>query len=591
VSILLGPRLRIGARDLALLGARAAELAHNSKVERVSDGGVVDLRAGLNGRDPLDLPSLIEAVDNPGPAERYGYSDSARPRLAGLSRQLEMLRGHVGAPLPELVSRIVSTIGLDVEVRLAALTGDTEVIRSPETSPATRGLAAIHSFIDLVHRYCAMGSVASLAGFLAWVHLVDDLGGDPELDVPAPADSVTLLTVHKAKGLEWEVVAVPCLSEGVFPTSRSRPRWTTTVGEIPHRLRGDADRLVDLRDHGTAGHGEFAEGMKHQAEAEERRLAYVATTRPTRLLFASGHWWGPTQIRQRAPSRYLSAAHETLVEHPEADPWVATSAFDANPELESEPSYSWPPDLSTPSKLRRDAAVALTNRLADGSELPDIGALSNAEQTLAADWDRDIELLLAERAAVERPTAADLPMTLSTTELLAARKDPAAFMASRRRPVPRRPSPSAARGTRFHTWVEERFGQRPLFEELPGALDEDLFMDTELAELQAGFLKTLYADLTPHAVEVPFAIVIDGRLIKGRIDAVYLVDGRWQVVDWKTNLKAYSDPTQLAVYRAAWAQLAEIPEDQISGVFVYVRRGEVDVFDDLPPLHELLPTS
>lgn len=590
VSILLGPRMRIGARDLALLGTRAAELAHAARVDLTSDAGVVDLREGARGRDPVDLPSLVEAMTDLGSADRYRYSDAARSRLVGLSRQLEMLRSHVGAPLPELVSRVVTTIGLDVEVRLAALTGDAEVIGSPPTSPPTHGLAAITSFTDLVHRYCATDTRASLAGFLAWVRLVEDLGGDPELDVPAPADSVTLLTVHKAKGLEWEVVAVPFMSEGVFPTSRSRPRWTTAVGEIPHRLRGDADRLVDLRDHGTAGHGEFAEGMKHHAEAEERRLAYVATTRPTRLLLASGHWWGPTQIRQRAPSRYLLAAQETLIEHHEADPWIGTSAFEKNPALESEPSYSWPPDLATASKRRRDEAVALTESVARGSASSDHRTLTAIEQELAADWDSDIELLLAQRAAVESPVSTELPMTLSTTELLAARRDRSAFMASRRRPLPRPPSSAAARGTRFHTWVEERFGQRPLFDELPGALDEDLFMDSELADLQAGFLATPYADLTPHAVEVPFAIVIGGRLIKGRIDAVYQVDGQWQVVDWKTNLRASADPTQLAIYRAAWAQLAGVPEGEIAGVFVYVRRGDIEVFDNLPSASELLST-
>ncbi len=594
LGLLVGPRMRIGPRDLSLLGSRAVELTRSAESAGESQSDLVDLRAGLHGSDPAELPSLAEALTDPGPAERYSYSPEARERFAALDSQLEKLRAHVGAPLPELVARVVGAIGLDVEVRLAAMTGDTGSIGGQQSAPATRGLAAMNSFVDLVHRYCTVQSGTSLTGFLSWVHLVEELGGDPDLDVPAPGGSVTLLTVHKAKGLEWDVVAVPFLSEAVFPTSRTRPRWTTAVGEIPHRLRGDAHRLVDLRDHGTSGHSEFADGMKSHAEAEERRLAYVATTRPTRLLLASGHWWGPTQARQRAPSRYLQAARETLVEQVPEDPWVSSSTFEQNPALQDEPSFSWPPDLTTPSKARRDRSVkvVLDRIAADSADVADPAdsepMLSATETELVANWDRDIAVLLAERKTVDVSPAAVLPATMSATDVVVARGNPSEFLRSKARPLPRRPSLAASRGTAFHTWVEERFGQRPLFEELPGALDEDLFSDAELAELQAGFLATPYAERTPHAVEVPFSLVIDGRVIKGRIDAVYLVEGRWQVVDWKTNLRSTSDPTQLAIYRAAWAQLSGVPEHEIAGVFVYVRRGEIETFLDLPSAAEIV---
>ena len=71
--------------------------------------------------------------------------------------------------------------------------------------------------------------------------------------------------------------------------------------------------------------------------------------------------------------------------------------------------------------------------------------------------------------------------------------------------------------------------------------------------------------------------------MRGRV-----VDGQWQVVDWKTQLRASADPIQLAIYRAAWAQLAGITEDEIVGIFVYVHRGEITVFDDLPAARDLL---
>ena len=62
--------------------------------------------------------------------------------------------------------------------------------------------------------------------------------------------------------------------------------------------------------------------------------------------------------------------------------------------------------------------------------------------------------------------------------------------------------------------------------------------------------------LVPLAVEAPFTLVLAGRLIRGRIDAVFPgADGRPQVVDWKTGDARRADPLQLACYRLAWAEL------------------------------------
>ncbi len=582
LEILVGPRMRIGPRDLALLGARAAQLARESAVDESRASMTVDLRSGLGRGDRLDLASLVEAVFDPGSAQDYPYSPQARERLAQLCQQLDYLSRFRTADLPELVARVIASIGLDVEVRLAALTTHAEPLGLKPGSSASHGIAAVNAFVELVHRYCAGETSGSLAGFLSWVRMIEDFGGDPSLDVPAPAGSVTLLTVHKAKGLEWDVVAVPFLSAGVFPTSRARSRWTSSVGEIPHRLRGDRERLVDLRGHGTAGHREFAEGMTTHAEAEERRLAYVATTRPTRLLLISGHWWGPNQKKVRGPSPYLLAAHDSLTDSSPQDPWVSRTSHEANPALQSAPTYHWPPGVDPDAQQRRCSGAQLVSSPA--AEMP-LAQLSDAEREIVAAWDSDIEALLAQRhvrnsRTIGRPE--HLPSTMSASEVMAAAANREAFLANRERPVPRRPSAAARQGTTFHSWVEERFGQRALFDELPGAFDQDLFSDPELAELKEGFLATKYADLIPHAVEVPFAIVLAGRVIKGRIDAVYEVDGRWEVVDWKTNRRASADPLQLAIYREAWSHIAGAPVSDIDAAFVYVRSGHVHAINDLP---------
>ena len=73
----------------------------------------------------------------------------------------------------------------------------------------------------------------------------------------------------------------------------------------------------------------------------------------------------------------------------------------------------------------------------------------------------------------------------------------------------------------------------------------------------------------PHQVEVPFATVVAGVVVRGRMDAVFSTGqpGRYEVIDWKTGQRptgadAAAAAVQLAAYRIAWAELAGVPVDQ-----------------------------
>ena len=134
--------------------------------------------------------------------------------------------------------------------------------------------------------------------------------------------------------------------------------------------------------------------------------------------------------------------------------------------------------------------------------------------------------------------------------------------------MPQRPDAYARRGTAFHRWLEQRFGTDRLFDldELPGAGDEDAAPDEALAELQAIFLASEWANRTPIEVEVPFATSIAGVVIRGRMDAVFADarGGGYDVVDWKTGRRpigqaARDAAVQLGAYRLAWAELAGVP--------------------------------
>jgi DNA helicase-2/ATP-dependent DNA helicase PcrA len=200
-------------------------------------------------------------------------------------------------------------------------------------------------------------------------------------------------------------------------------------------------------------------------------------------------------------------------------------------------------------------------------------------------WAAEADLLLAERARLTpRPDAAvevALPGHLSVSQLVTLRRDPQRLARSLRRPLPSRPDPYARRGTAFHHWLEQRFQSERLLDldELPGAADEGAAPDDALADLQARFLASEWADRVPFDVEVPFASVVAGVVVRGRMDAVYSYpDGRYDVIDWKTGGRpgggdATAAAVQLAAYRLAWAELRGVPPARVGAAFFYVRDG------------------
>ena len=161
-------------------------------------------------------------------------------------------------------------------------------------------------------------------------------------------------------------------------------------------------------------------------------------------------------------------------------------------------------------------------------------------------------------------------------------RDPAELAQQIRRPMPRPPAPQARRGTAFHRWLEERFGQQRLIDpsDLLGAADDPADGDPDdLVELRERFEAGEWGNRWPLEVEVPFETLIADRPVRGRIDAVFAdaPEGGFDVVDWKTGRPPSSDEgfqaaaVQLAAYRLAWAALARVPVSQVRAAFYYVR--------------------
>ncbi len=580
LRLLSGPRWNVGPRDLALLGRRAARLSGRAH-DAAPDATLADeLSRAVEGTDPTEVVSLAEALDDPGSAE---YGAHTLERFADLSRVVHAVRRHVGEPLLDLVRRAVRVLDLDIELEAGEVEG------------ASDNLA---TFLDAVADYSASDRYASLSGLVAYLRAEQEFNDGMEVTTPSESDSVKLLTIHRAKGLEWGCVFVPLVSDSVFPSTRGRPSWITNGSALPSSLRGDAASLPELSEWTPAAGREYKAACREEERMEEVRLAYVAYTRAEDRVVVSGHWWGRTQIKPRGPSSFLTSTREWLAAR-DVEPlcWAEPPAEEeTNPHLVVADGIAWPapaPELTGRAALAAEVRAVREHRVEPVSELPLPG-------DRLAELSSEIDLLLAEAeqdGGVVRPVR--LPSTLSATGVLALAQDAEAFARGLARPMPRRPSGAARFGTRFHAWVEAHFGQQPLLDptELPGQGDVDLASDAELDEVIALFEAGPYGDAVPHAVETPFSLVLAGQQVVGRIDAVFATGPPdrpgFEVVDWKTSRRPDADPLQLSLYRLAWAELHDIDPSRVSGAFYYVRLGEVqrlapDELLDRPALETLV---
>jgi len=334
----------------------------------------------------------------------------------------------------------------------------------------------------------------------------------------------------------------------------------------------------------------------------------VAATRAAFWLGCSGYWWGEGGTGRLGPSAFLEEVRKSGVAQVSA--WAPAPEPDAeNPLFASVEAADWP---ATPAGRRYEAvreAAALVEEVLAGGTTPADASLSPADRDLAAAWDQDAGLLLAERAQRrgDGATQVSLPARLSVSSLVSLARDPAELARQVRRPMPRPPASQARRGTAFHQWLEQRYGQQLLIDDnaLFGPEDDDAPADGDLAALRSRFERSEWADRWPRAVEVPFETLIGDRLIRGRIDAVFAdaPEGGYDVVDWKTGRPPASEAerravsVQLAAYRLAWAALAGVAVSEVRAAFYYVAHDETirpaDLLDEagLAALIEQVPAE
>jgi DNA helicase-2/ATP-dependent DNA helicase PcrA len=266
---------------LRLLVNPTDDIAFRRAVQAPSRGIGPTSQARLDEVAAQQGRSLLAVAAEP-PADLRGKPKAALEEFARLVARLTEARGTL--PPPALIDRVLDDSGYR-----EALTQE----RAPETEGRLENLEEL---VAAAEEYTNGTDDATLEGFLDSVALLGDVDELKEGD-----SRVTLMTLHSAKGLEFPVVFLTGLEEGVFPHARS---------------------------------------MEDRAEVEEeRRLCYVGITRARQRLFLT---WA---VHRRAhgyeacePSRFLREMPEEQImsvntrrEPPSPPPSAARFAEEAQP--------------------------------------------------------------------------------------------------------------------------------------------------------------------------------------------------------------------------------------------------------------------
>ena len=604
VRMLAGPRWRIGAKDIQRLHRWSRKLSKQANEDLV---GLVEDSLG-----PEYESSLIDALDllvDLDKASLYGMSEESLKRLRDAATFLRDLRAQTGLPLTDFVRFVARELQLDIE--LAA--------NPRRVNP----LAHLNAFYAMVSNYASAGPTY-LGAFLEWLDFAESR---EKLEVPSVYQKkgvVQVLTIHAAKGLEWQYVAVPNLVDGDFPKKPKTTKAWFTAGVLPYELRGDVSSLPQVDLAWTTKASDFgkvkerlSDEMKVYLEREERRLAYVAFTRPKRELYLSGAKW-KTKGAERSPSPYLlellamQDERITVVQQPGSFE-VPNYDSQANPLVEHALTQTWPMDPLGEShriKVERAAEEARAQKPDDAKQLmQDLAHKQEAELASAqpaADevgeksakdsneikvykLNREIDALVNEARVLEtNASLVKLPVRIPASRFKDFVKDPKAMAEKYRRPVPEKPYGATMTGTLFHTWVEQRYGlvaNTEIVDALDELIDElEAESPESLEQLQANFDKSRWASMKAREVESEIQVTIEQNTFICKIDAVFDVAADDQtlpgktieIVDWKTgeppqtNEEIAERALQLALYKMAYSLRHGIPEQQIAVCLYYV---------------------
>jgi DNA helicase II / ATP-dependent DNA helicase PcrA len=535
--ILLGPRWRIHYRDLSLLARWATSQNWDLRVSLA--GGDEEAARDM---EPGDVGfSLAEALNHLDDIEDLGVE--AKRRLRSFSRRLASIRKRSEGPLLELVQTVIREAGI-----MSALESS-----SSRGAPAAR--QNISNFLDQVASFAPLEGEASLGSFIAYLDAAEVADETLEATQPADQDSVKLMTVHSAKGLEFECVFVPSVASAtsertgqpvysIFPNTRaSNP--LTSYAELPYEVREDAEHLPTFEGKLPA----FEKAVKERVVEDERRLFYVALTRAKQRLAVTASWWYGRDDTAKGPSPFWNDL-AVLEDRGLVDVVRSDERPEANPMFEAmEGRRQWPPPARSgmDDELFPDGWGPAADGVVSGELTIEglVAGLGDAERTAAkasiARHKRDLDVIAA---AIEPKSGSQpkIPEVLSATSYVQVQNGELSAW-DLVRPLPSRPTAARRIGTEVHKRIEERshglsaFAEETELDEPsevspPGRIGEMLkrweekYGDRTIARLPGG----------EPMVELRFTLKKNGNIVRGRIDAVYeMKGGGLEIVDFKTG--------------------------------------------------------
>ena len=359
-SVIAGDELPLeaepGVRPLLLLLRCALRL------ETLDEEAAVELLAGpLGGTDALGLRRLRRAL---WAAARSAGEDGPPQPLAGAlldPRELTLIRGP-GADAARRVAGLLALASQTAEdgnahdvlwavwhaSGLAPAWQAVSAAGGSRGAAADRDLDAVCALFDAAARFIVRLPPGSASLFLDSMS-GQEIPGDTLAGHAPDGDAVRILTAHRAKGLEWDVVVVAGVQEGIWPDLRMR---SSLLG-MDELMDAAAGVLVP----GT-GIDAMAAALAAKLLNEERRLFYVAATRARRHLVVTASGSDDSQER---PSRFLAelAGNEIEIEDVAgaAPRWLSLPSLTADLRRAAA-------DPDRPPALRRAAAAQLA-RLAD----------------------------------------------------------------------------------------------------------------------------------------------------------------------------------------------------------------------------------